>query len=168
MQIMLEELLRAEMLYHCKAIETLEPMCVALRRLQPERAMDVRKFSTSHNKTQTRRRHMAKQALSLLTENDAGSEPHEWGVSGDGMGTAHSLMILYRASEGRPLTRPVYTCCMGEVALHGPCSLLEACLDIFKITHPKPARDDIAHRASDRLLFLGVWTSMRQPPFLRG
>lgn len=83
------------------------------------------------------------------------------------MGTAHS-MILYRASEGMPLTRPVYICCMGEVALHGPCPLLEACLDIFKITHPKPARDDIVHRASDRLLFWGVSVSMRQSPFLRG
>lgn len=40
-QILLEEALRAEMLYHCKAIETLEPMCVAIRRLEPTRAMDV-------------------------------------------------------------------------------------------------------------------------------
>lgn len=63
---MLEELLRAEMLYHCKAIETLEPMCVALRRLQPERAMDVRKLIRSHNETQTRRKTLAKTGAFLV------------------------------------------------------------------------------------------------------
>lgn len=39
---MLEEVLRAEMLYHCRAIEILEPLCVSMRRLDPDRAMEVR------------------------------------------------------------------------------------------------------------------------------
>lgn len=38
---MLEEVLRAEMLYHCRAIEILEPLCVSMRRLDPDRAMEV-------------------------------------------------------------------------------------------------------------------------------
>jgi hypothetical protein len=38
---MLEEVLRAEMLYHCRAIEILEPLCVSMRRLNPDRAMEV-------------------------------------------------------------------------------------------------------------------------------
>ncbi len=41
-QGMLEEVLRAEMLYHCRAIEILEPLCVSMRRLDPDRAMEVR------------------------------------------------------------------------------------------------------------------------------
>lgn len=40
-QGMLEEVLRAEMLYHCRAIEILEPLCVSMRRLDPDRAMEV-------------------------------------------------------------------------------------------------------------------------------
>lgn len=40
-QCMLEEVLRAEMLYHCRAIEILEPLCVSMRRLNPDRAMEV-------------------------------------------------------------------------------------------------------------------------------
>lgn len=39
MKAMLEEALRAEMLYHCRALEVLEPLCVSMRRLDPNRAM---------------------------------------------------------------------------------------------------------------------------------
>jgi len=39
MKAMLEETLRAEMLYHCRALEILEPLCVSMRQLDPNRAM---------------------------------------------------------------------------------------------------------------------------------
>lgn len=39
LKAMLEESLRAEMLYHCRAIEILEPLCVKMRHLDPDRAM---------------------------------------------------------------------------------------------------------------------------------
>jgi len=39
MKAMLEEALRAEMLYHCRALEVLEPLCVSMRQLDPNRAM---------------------------------------------------------------------------------------------------------------------------------
>ncbi len=39
LKAMLEEALRAEMLYHCRALELLEPLCVSMRRLDPDRAM---------------------------------------------------------------------------------------------------------------------------------
>jgi hypothetical protein len=40
-QIMLEEALRSEMLYHCRALELLEPICVTMRKLEPDHAMEV-------------------------------------------------------------------------------------------------------------------------------
>ena len=39
LKIMLEEALRAEMLYHCRALEILEPVCVAIRSLDADKAM---------------------------------------------------------------------------------------------------------------------------------
>lgn len=40
-QVMLEEVMRAEMLYHCRALELLESVCVNVRQLDPDRAMQV-------------------------------------------------------------------------------------------------------------------------------
>lgn len=65
MKAMLEETLRAEMLYHCRALEILEPLCVSMRRLDPDEAMasmtqELDELNTAEdgNTGQNKRAHM--------------------------------------------------------------------------------------------------------------